>query len=211
MFEYDPAFAARQLSASDPKLAALIEQIGPFAMPRRRGVQPFNALLRSITYQQLSGKAAGTILSRVLALFPGGRQPTPAQVLAVSEAALRGAGLSAAKTAAIRDLAQKTLEGVVPSRRKIRSMSDDEIIEHLVCVRGVGRWTVEMLLIFYLGRPDVLPAGDLGIRKGFMRAYNKRKLPLPEAILKHGERWRPYRSVASWYLWRAVDPVNGGG
>src|SRR5690606_27252661 len=123
--------------------------------------------------------------------------------------ALRGAGLSGAKTAAIKDLAAKTLAGVVPSRQKLRYMGDDEIVEHLIQVRGIGRWTVEMLLIFDLGRADVMPATDLGIRKGFQIVYNKRQLPEPAAILKHSKRWQPYRSMASWYLWRIVDVKNG--
>lgn len=209
-FQYDPAQARQALCAADPKLAAAIERAGPFNLELRRWPQPFHALLRSITYQQLSGKAAATIFGRFLALFPGSRYPSPEAVLALPDAALRGAGLSGAKTAAIKDLAAKTLTGVVPSRQKLRYMSDDEIVEHLIQVRGIGRWTVEMLLIFDLGRADVMPATDLGIRKGFQIVYNKRKLPEPAAILKHSKRWQPYRSMASWYLWRIVDVKNGG-
>lgn len=208
--QYDPAQARQALCAADPKLAAAIGRAGPFSMELRRWPQPFHALLRSITYQQLSGKAAATIFGRFLALFPGSRYPAPEAVLALPDSALRGAGLSGAKTAAIKDLAAKTLEGIVPSRQKLRYMSDDEIVEHLVQVRGVGRWTVEMLLIFDLGRADVMPATDLGIRKGFQIVYNKRKLPEPAVILKHSKHWQPYRSMASWYLWRIVDVKNGG-
>lgn len=208
-FQYDPVQARRALCAADPKLAVAIERAGPFNLELRRWPQPFHALLRSITYQQLSGKAAATIFGRFLALFPGSRYPSPEAVLALPDTALRGAGLSGAKTAAIKDLATKTLEGIVPSRQKLRYMSDEEIVEHLIQVRGIGRWTVEMLLIFDLGRADVMPATDLGIRKGFQIVYNKRELPEPAAIIKYSKRWQPYRSFASWYLWRIIDVKNG--
>jgi DNA-3-methyladenine glycosylase II len=166
---------------------------------------PFQALLRAIVYQQLSGKAAATILGRVHDLFPSRQGIRPQAMLKVSDERLRQAGMSRAKVLAVKDLAAKTLEGTVPTLARLKKMDDDEIVSRLISVRGVGRWTVEMLLIFRLGRPDVLPAADLGVRRGFMLTYKKRHMPLPADILRHGERWRPYRSVASWYLWRSVD------
>jgi DNA-3-methyladenine glycosylase II len=165
---------------------------------------PFQALARSIVYQQLSGKAAATIHGRFAALMPQG-SVTAEAVLALEDDVLRGAGLSRNKAAAIRDLAHKTLDGTVPGTRRLRTMDDAEIIERLTCVRGVGRWTVEMLLIFTLGRPDVLPVTDLGVRKGFMQTYRKRKLPTSEQLARAGRRWAPYRSVAAWYFWRSLD------
>jgi DNA-3-methyladenine glycosylase II len=165
----------------------------------------FASLLRSIVYQQLTGKAAATILGRVVRTCGPARFPTPRQVLAIPAERLREAGLSTAKTAAVRDLAAKTLDGTVPSLARIRRMDDEEIVERLTQVRGIGRWTVEMLLIFRLGRPDVLPLNDLGVRKGFGLTFQRGKLPEPATMLRRGERWRPYRSVASWYLWRALE------
>jgi 3-methyladenine DNA glycosylase/8-oxoguanine DNA glycosylase len=165
----------------------------------------FAALARSIVYQQLSGNAAATILGRVTRLFAPRRFPTPRDLLEIPPERLRGAGLSTAKTAALRDLAAHTLDGTVPSLARIRRMEDEEIIERLTIVRGIGRWTVEMLLIFRLGRPDVLPVSDLGVRKGFGRIFRRGKLPGPAVMIRRGERWRPYRSVASWYLWRALE------
>jgi 3-methyladenine DNA glycosylase/8-oxoguanine DNA glycosylase len=155
-------------------------------------------------YQQLTGKAAATIHGRLCTLFPGGRVE-PDRLLELSDGALRGAGLSRSKVMAIRDLASRTLEGTVPSVRELQVMSDEHIIERLVQVRGVGRWTAEMLLIFRLGRPDVLPVHDYGVRHGFKLAYRKRSLPTPRELGAHGEKWRPFRTAASWYLWRAVD------
>jgi 3-methyladenine DNA glycosylase/8-oxoguanine DNA glycosylase len=165
----------------------------------------FTALLRSIVYQQLSGKAAATILGRVNRLFAPRRFPTPRELLEISPARLREAGLSAAKTAAVRDLASRTLDGTVPSMARIRRMEDEAIIERLTVVRGIGRWTAEMLLMFRLGRPDILPLADLGVRKGFQITFRTRKLPEPSVMTRRGERWRPYRSVASWYLYRALE------
>lgn len=165
----------------------------------------FQALARSIVYQQLTGKAAATILGRVTRLFAPKRFPTPRDLLEIAPERLRAAGLSTAKTAALRDLAARALDGTVPSLPLVRRMHDEEIIERLTAVRGVGRWTVEMLLIFKLGRPDVLPVGDLGVRKGFALTFGKRKLPQPSLMHHRGKRWRPYRSVASWYLWRALE------
>lgn len=192
------------LARLDPVLGRVIARVGPPTLQ----VEPtplFHALAHAITYQQLNGKAAATILARWTALVPGKAFPKPAAVLALDEAALRGAGLSAAKMAAIRDLAAKCVDGSLPTPRKIATMTDDEIVDALVGVRGVGRWTVEMYLMFRLGRPDVLPVGDFGVRNGFRLAYGLAEMPTPKALAEHGERWRPYRSLASWYLWRAVD------
>jgi 3-methyladenine DNA glycosylase/8-oxoguanine DNA glycosylase len=202
---YDPEVACRHLSGADPALGTLIEQVGGFGLKPRHTQSLFAALTRSIVYQQLSGAAAATILRRVTALFAPRRFPTPRDLLAMPEARLRAAGLSAAKTAALRDLAQRTLDGTVPSMALVRRLGDEEVVERLTQVRGIGRWTVEMLLIFRLGRPDVLPLGDLGVRKGFARTFRKRGLPPPTVIQRHAERWRPYRSVASWYMWRALE------
>ena len=203
--DYDPDVAVDALSRADKRLGRLIERVGPFTLKPEAGVSPFQALVRAIVYQQLSGKAAGTIYSRVLALFPGGRFPRPEQVLKTPDDAMHRAGMSRAKVAAVKDLALKTLEGVVPPRRKLIPMDDDEIISQLVRVRGVGEWTVQMMLIFQLGRPDVLPVNDLGVRKGFMLTYDMEDMPSPLEVQDYGQRWRPYCSVASWYLWRAVE------
>ncbi len=202
---YDPDVALAALQA-DPPLARLIEQVGPFRLEMRSMISPFQALMSSIIYQQISGKAAATIQRRVHALFPGDEPPDPDEILAISEDALRGAGMSRPKVAAVKDLAAKALDGVVPpARSHLTEMDNDEIIARLTTVRGIGRWTVEMLLIFHLGRPDVLPVTDLGVRKGFMIAYDLDDLPTPTELAEYGQRWQPYRSVASWYLWRAND------
>jgi methylated-DNA-[protein]-cysteine S-methyltransferase len=203
---FDPIAAVGHLRVQDRRLSALIERVGPFRLRPAELQSPFEALLESIVYQQLTGRAAATILSRVLALFKPRRYPRPQDIAAIPEEKLRGAGLSRAKTAAIKDLAAKALEGTVPaSTRALEELGDAEIVERLTAVRGIGPWTVEMLLIFRLGRPDVLPATDYGVRKGFARLYRKRTLPTPKELLAFGERWRPYRSVASWYLWRVLD------
>ena len=203
---YDPDAALNTLSEADPTLAHLFERVGPFELELRSvDSSPFDALMRAIIYQQLSGKAAATIHRRVLALFPGDAPPDPAEILAVPEESLRGAGMSRAKVAAVKDLAAKTIDGVVPSAEHLDAMDDETIIDRLTAVRGIGRWTAEMLLIFYLGRPDVLPATDLGVRKGFMLTYGLDDLPKPSELADYGQRWQPYRSVASWYLWRSLD------
>ena len=165
----------------------------------------FHALAEAITYQQLSGKAAATIFGRMVKLFAPKRFPTPADLLAMPDARLRGAGLSTAKTAALKDLARKTLDGTVPRLSSVRRLSDAEIVERLTAVRGIGTWTAEMVLIFRLGRSDVLPVADLGVRKGFMLTYGLDELPTADEMTEHAERWRPYRTVASWYMWRALD------
>jgi DNA-3-methyladenine glycosylase II len=193
---------------ADKVLARVIQKVGPCPLAPRPGVQPYQALVKSVAYQQLNGNAAETIFRRFLAQFPETKFPAPAQVLAAPDEKLRSAGLSRAKTAAIKDIAAKTITGVVPTRRAIARMSDAEIVERLTTIRGVGPWTVEMLLMFTLGRPDVLPATDYGVRSGFALVYGLKELPSPKDVLRHGERWRPYRSVASWYFWRALDAAK---
>jgi 3-methyladenine DNA glycosylase/8-oxoguanine DNA glycosylase len=202
---FDARAAVRHLRNADPALAVVIRTSGPCRLEPQLRHSPFEELLESIVYQQLSGKAAATIYGRVRALFPARRALRPQALLDATEESLRGAGLSRAKLAAARDLAAKTLEGVVPTAAALRRMPDEEIIQRLTVVRGVGTWTVQMLLIFRLGRPDVLPIHDLGIQKGFQRTFETRQWPKPDRIERHGERWRPFRSVASWYLWRATD------
>ncbi len=196
--------AIAHLSAADKTLARLIRKVGPCALkPKRRA--PFEALVQAVTHQQLNGTAAATILKRLLALYPGKRFPAPEDLLATPDERLRGAGLSRAKTAALKDIAAQTISGVVPDSRAIVRMSNDEILERLTSVRGVGPWTVEMLLMFTLGRLDVLPVTDYGVRKGFALTYGRRELPTPKELLEFGERWRPHRSTAAWYLWRALE------
>jgi DNA-3-methyladenine glycosylase II len=199
------AHAHRHLSASDPRLAALIARSRRYEIKPAVSIRPFDALAESIAYQQLSGKAAATIFGRVRALYPKRKWLDPEKLLATPDGRLRAAGLSRAKTAALKDLAAKTIDGTVPSGRALIRMSDDEIIARLTTVRGIGRWTVEMLLLFDLGRPDVWPVDDYGVRKGFAKTFGKRKLPTPKQLMKLGEKWRPYRSVAAWYFWRALD------
>ena len=186
-------------------MAALIARSRPYEIKPSVAIRPFDALAESIAYQQLNGKAAATIFGRVRALYPKAKWLDAEKVLATADEKLRAAGLSRAKTAAIKDLAAKTIDGAVPSGRALLRMSDDEIIARLTQVRGIGRWTVEMLLLFDLGRPDVWPVDDYGVRKGFAKTFGKRKLPTPKQLMKIGEKWRPYRSVAAWYFWRALD------
>ncbi len=205
MLAYDPEEAVTHLRRADRALAKVIRRAGPFTHRPEKMQSPFQALLRAIVYQQLSGKAAATILGRVGALYPSRGGIKAASILTTSDEALRSAGLSRGKVLALKDLATKTLDGTVPSLARLRKMDDEEIVARLVQVHGVGRWTVEMLLMFRLGRPDVLPSTDFGVRKGFMLTYGGDDLPTPKAIVEHGECWRPYRSVASWYLWCAVD------
>ncbi|MEO7986315.1 MAG: DNA-3-methyladenine glycosylase [Gemmatimonadales bacterium] len=202
---YDPDLACEHLRAAEPRLDELIGRAGSFTLRPVPTHSLFTALSRSIVYQQLSGKAAETILGRVIALYHPRHFPGPSDILDTPPEQLRGAGLSNAKTAAIRDLAARTIDGTVPSMALARRLDDEALIERLTTVRGIGRWTVEMLLISRLGRPDVLPLGDLGVRKGFARTFRTRGLPSPEAMRRRAEKWRPYRSVASWYLWRALE------
>jgi len=202
---FDPAPVVAELAAADPELGRAMRRVGPVVRLAASRGTPFDALLRSIVYQQLSGKAAGTILGRVCALFPKSR-PTPIGLAATAPDLLRAAGLSRAKTLAVHDLAAKTLDGTIPrTTAGMHRLDEEEIIARLTAVRGVGRWTVEMFLMFRLGRPDVLPATDLGIQKGFAVAFGKRKLPMPAQLLRRGERWRPWRTVASWYLWALAE------
>jgi len=186
-------------------MRTLIREVGPCTLKPRLGRSPFESLARAIAYQQLHDKAAASILKRFIALFPGRRFPRPFEILATNGRAMRRTGFSRAKVAALRDLAMKALNGTVPTSRVIKLLDDEAIIEQLIEVRGIGRWTVEMLLIFKLGRLDVLPVEDFGVRNGFRIAYGRRTSPTPRALLRYGERWKPYRTVASWYLWRAVD------
>src|SRR5271157_2504809 len=215
----DHTAACEHLSRVDRKLARIIARSGPCRWQPETTQSIFEALLESIIYQQLNGRVAATITERVKALFPenGKRNrirtrrglvaafPSPEQILAATEEHLRSAGLSRAKMLAIRDLAAKTLDGTVPTVEQAHGMSDEELIERLDTVRGVGRWTVEMLLLFRLGRTDVLPVDDYGVRKGFARMHKLAELPKPKELMAYGERWRPYRSVASWYMWRAAE------
>ena len=210
---YDAAQACEQLSQADPKLGKLIALAGPFTLTMKSSHSPFEALLEAIIYQQLNGRAAATILGRLLGIF-GDIHPSPENIIVTPDELFRAAGVSGGKTRALRDLATKTLDGTVPTLARIRRMSDEDIIEHLTQVRGIGTWTVEMFLMFRLGRPDVLPLSDYGVRKGFALTYGripKNKpfsndlLPKPEEMLRRGKKWRPWRSVASWYMWRACD------
>lgn len=197
--------AVEHLTSADRALARLIRRVGPCRLSIDAARSPFEALVEAVAHQQLTGKAARTILGRVKALVPRRRFPTPDDLLSLPEEQLRGAGLSRAKVAAVKDIALKTREGLVPTARRLAGMDDAEIIERLTAIRGVGQWTVEMLLIFRLGRLDVLPVDDFGVRKGFAVTYRRAELPHRRELQEHGERWRPYRSVASWYLWRAAD------
>jgi DNA-3-methyladenine glycosylase II len=197
--------AHQHLSGSHPRLAELIARSRRYNISPSVRLRPFDALAESIAYQQLSGKAAATIWSRVRALFPRRKHLDPKLVLATPDEKLRAAGLSRSKVMSLKDLAAKTIDGTVPSSRALAKMSDEEIIARLTTVRGIGRWTAEMLLLFDLGRPDVWPVADYGVRKGFAKTFARRKLPTPKQLMKFGNKWRPYRSVAAWYFWRALD------
>jgi len=209
---FDAYEAVAHLKKNDPKLGTLIERVGEFKLLLDSSPSPFESLLESILYQQLHGKAAATIYRRVREFFGG--DPTPKQLLAVPDEPLRAAGVSGNKIKAMRDLAAKTLDGTVPSHAAIMKMPDADIVERLTEVRGIGSWTVEMLLIFRLGRPDVLPVTDYGVRKGYALTFLKlpktrpveaADLPKPDVLFRRGRKWAPFRSVASWYLWRACD------
>jgi O-6-methylguanine DNA methyltransferase len=202
---FDANVAVAHLRACDEALARVMDTIGPFRIERSKRPSIFVALAQAIVYQQLTGKAAATIFARLCALFPEAeRGPTPEQILGASDEELRGAGLSRSKLLSLRDLARKAADGEIPTIAEIRRMEDEAIIKCLTEIRGIGRWTAEMLLIFHLGRPDVLPADDYGVRKGFAIAY-ERELPSPKELAAYGLRWKPYRTVASWYLWRVVE------
>lgn len=213
---FDPDEAIAHLRARDPKLGVLIERAGPFTLKLDPSPSPFESLLESILYQQLHGKAAAIIHRRVREFFGG--DPTPQQLIATPDEPLRAAGVSGNKIKALRDLAARTLDGTVPSHAAIRKMSDADIVERLTEVRGIGPWTVEMLLIFRMGRPDVLPVTDYGVRKGYLLTFQRppktrpieaADLPKPDVLSRRGRLWTPFRSVASWYLWRACDLAKG--
>jgi len=204
---FDADLAIQHLRAADPALGRVIDEIGPFCMQIRPAPSVFAVLLRAIVNQQLNGKAAAVILARVSALFPRG-VPTAARLLRIPDEKLRGAGLSGSKVLSLRDLAQKAEDGVIPTLGEIKNMPDETIIERLSEVRGIGRWSAEMLLMFRLGRPDVLPVDDFGVRKGFAIAFNKGELPSRKELAAYGARWQPYRTVASWYLWRVVERAS---
>src|SRR5688572_7780730 len=186
-------------------MGQLIRAVGDCQLVPETRRAPFQSLVQAVAHQQLHGTAANTILTRFKKLFPGRRFPRPEDLAGVTDEQIRACGFSRAKILAIRDIAEKTLSGVVPAARHIVKLTDDDILARLTEVRGVGRWTVEMLLIFQLGREDVLPVDDFGVRNGFRLAYKKREMPTPKQLLKHGERWRPHRTTAAWYLWRAAD------
>ena len=200
--------AQQHLAARDPVLRTLIAAYGACALARSQREDPFTALVEAIVWQQLSARAAATIYKRVLALLPGGGPPTPGAILALEEAHLRAAGLSRAKTAYVRDLAARVRNGDV-HLDAFGTLDDDPVIAELTKVKGIGRWTAEMFLMFRLHRPDVLPVGDVGIANAIRRAYGLRKVPSPARMQKIAEPWRPYRSVACWYLWRSLDAVPG--
>lgn len=198
------ARARRLLMRRDPVLAAIIRQYGPCGLANDQREDPFRAIVEAIVWQQLSTKAASAIFARFLALFPDSRFPTPAELMAVPDERLRAAGFSRPKIGYLRDLCTKVLDGTVPLDR-LPAMSDEEVIEVLTRIKGIGRWSAEMFLMFRLHRPDVLPVDDLGIVRAIQKAYRLRKPPGPERIRTIGEAWRPYRSVASWYLWASLE------
>lgn len=210
---FDPDLAVRVVTGRDAPLAKLAGRV-PFALQTAPGASVFDALARSILYQQLNGKAAATIHGRFLALARGTKAPPadwsttptdPRRVLRLKDEAMRGAGVSGAKVLALRDLARKVQDGTVPPMDELAALEDDAIVARLTAVRGIGRWTVQMLLIFRLGRPDVLPVDDYGVKQGFARLYRKRELPTAKDLERRAERWRPYRTVGSWYMWRALE------
>jgi DNA-3-methyladenine glycosylase II len=208
---FDLAAAVKHLCAEDENLRLLVEATVPFELKDDGITSPYEALLEAITHQSISGKAAATIFARIKALGSNGKVPTPQEILKVRKPVLRKAGLSNAKILAVKDLAKKTIEGVVPSLEAAREIPDEELVKRLTSVRGIGAWTVEMFLIFRLGRPDVLPIHDLGVKKGWSITYGKKHMPTPKQLLAFGERWRPYRTVASWYMWRACHKAGHAG
>lgn len=198
--------AEQNLAKLCKRFAAVVPNHEPYPTKFERTSDPYRALVRAVTFQQLSGKAASTIHGRLLALYEGKDHPDPADILATDDLDLRGVGLSRQKIAAIRDISQKRIEGVIPEAKALHKLSDDEIIERLTAARGVGRWTVEMYLMFTLGRPDILPVDDLGVRKGAEKLY--RRSFTPKELAAYGERWAPHRSVAAWHLWRIADTLT---
>jgi DNA-3-methyladenine glycosylase II len=205
---FDLDEAVKHLSACDEQLKKLVADLRPFAIDLYNTHSPYEVLIRSICYQSISGKAAATIYQRIKDLGEDGHPPTPEKMLKMPVSKLRKAGLSAAKAASLKDLAKKALAGIVPTHDEAVKLSDEELVKRLVSVRGIGAWTVEMFLIFRLGRPDVLPIHDLGVKKGWSVAYGKKHMPSPKELLAFGERWRPYRTIASWYMWRAFEKAG---
>jgi DNA-3-methyladenine glycosylase II len=204
-YPWDHKAAIEHLSKVDRRLARVIAKSPEFGLTIDGVQTPYESLLQAISYQSIAGAAARVIFARLKALGVDGRVPTPQELIRVRKPKLRKIGLSGAKIAAVRDLAQKTIEGIVPTLEDAEKMSDQELVDRLISVRGIGAWTVEMFLIFRLGRPDVLPIHDYGVQKGFALTYGKKKIPKPRELAEFGERWRPWRTVASWYLWRAVE------
>jgi DNA-3-methyladenine glycosylase II len=205
-FGFDPARATRHLRTADPGLAHVIDAAGPFAMELKSARSVFGALAEAIVYQQLSNKAAATIFGRLCARFPRGRSGlTPERLLALSDTRIRAAGISRPKLKSLRDLARRSAAGEVPTLARARRMTDAELVERLIAIHGIGRWSAEMFLMFTLGRPDVLPLDDYSLRKAYASTFGKRALPSPQALERHGEKWRPYRTVASWYLWSTLN------
>jgi DNA-3-methyladenine glycosylase II len=202
------AAALKHLSAVDPVMARLIREVGPCRLEHEPWRSPFQSLVQAVAHQQLNGTAANTILTRFKKLFSKRRFPKPEDLAKVTDEQIRACGFSFAKIRAIRDIVAKTLDGTISSSRQIEKLTDEEIIERLTAARGVGRWTVEMLLIFQLGRKDVLPVDDFGVRNGFRIAYKKRAMPKPKALLAFGKKWRPHGTTAAWYLWRAADAAK---
>jgi DNA-3-methyladenine glycosylase II len=200
--------AHKHLSKRDPVMRRLIREHGKCDLTPEKRRSPFQSLVQAVAHQQLNGTAANTILTRFKKLFPGRKFPRPEDLAKVTDKQIRACGFSVAKIKSIRDITAKALDGTIPSSRQIAKLSDDEIIARLTEVRGVGRWTVEMLLIFQLGRPDVLPVDDFGVRSGFRIAYQKRGMPKPKELLAFGGRWKPHRTTAAWYLWCAADAAK---
>ena len=193
--------AQKHISKVDPVMKGLIQRLPPFTHKYDSIQSPFEALVRAVASQQLHGKAAEAILRRFISLIPGKPFPESDDMECLTDDQLRSAGFSRGKIATLRDLAENVTNGVVPPSAEIATLEDDDIVERITQVRGIGRWTVEMLLIFHLGRPDVWPVDDFGIRKGFMRAYGLQEMPKPKVLREQGDNWRPYRTIASWYLW----------
>ncbi|MEJ0091233.1 MAG: DNA-3-methyladenine glycosylase 2 family protein [Limisphaerales bacterium] len=200
--------AHKHLSKNDPVMKRLIREHGICVLTPESRRSPFQSLVQAVAHQQLNGTAANTILTRFKKLFPGRKFPRPEDLAKVTDEQIRACGFSFAKIKSIRDIAEKALSGVIPTSRQIVKLTDEEIVTRLIEVRGVGRWTVEMLLIFQLGRFDILPVDDFGVRSGFGHAYQKGKMPSPKELLAFGEKWRPHRTTAAWYLWRAADSTK---
>lgn len=200
--------AHKHLSKSDPVMRRLIREHGKCDLKPKNHRPPFQSLVMAVAHQQLNGTAANTILTRFKKLFPGKKFPQPKDLAKVTDAQIRACGFSFAKIKSIRDIAAKALDGTIPSSRRIANLSDEEIVARLTEVRGIGRWTVEMLLIFQLGRKDVLPIGDFGVRSGYRIAYKRREMPEPKALLAFGGRWKPHRTIAAWYLWCEADAAK---